>query len=167
VCEDRITPLLEEVLACVVATFDDCGGDPFCRTGVVAGQVAWDDCCTCGDGDGQLWARMSEWAPDPEFTQPGPTGCLQPSLLVVEVGALRCIPVLDSQGKAPSAAEEAAAAARTYLDAQLISKGVLCCVPARTWLGWSPLGYEGGCGGGAHQFEIPFTPCSCADAESP
>lgn len=166
-CEDRITPALNEVLACVVERFADCGAAGFCRVGVVAGEVAWDDCCDCGKGDGQLWVRVATWTPDPEFPDPRPDGCAQPSLLTIGVGSLRCVPGIDEAGHPPSAADEARAAARTYSDAQLIFDGVMCCGVERNWAGWAPLGYDGGCGGGEHIFTIPFYPCRCGQLTSP
>lgn len=146
-CQDRISEVLDSILDAVVARFDECGATGFCRTGIVGGTVAWDDCCDCGSGEGQLWVRVAEWIPDPVFESTGPTGCDQPTTLVVGVGALRCVPTINEDGSAPSAEEETSAALKIHLDAQLIRDAVLCALDEREWFGWLPLGSEGGCGG--------------------
>jgi hypothetical protein len=166
-CEDRVSTILEEIVAAVLARYDECAVPGFCRTGIVGGNVAWDDCCDCGAGEGQLWARLVEWIPDPAIPSTGPTGCDQPTTLIVGVGALRCVPTLDENGQAPTAAEEAEAAGKINLDAQLIRDAVMCSLPEREWVGWAPLGYEGGCGGGEHIFQVPFAGCACDESGSP
>jgi len=163
VCQDRITQILDEILSCVTARFDECGTRRFCREGVVAGSVAWDDCCDCGEHDGQLWVRLADWSTDPDFPTVTPDGCSMPTLLSVGVGALRCVPTLDESGRAPTAKAEAAAAALIHSDAQLIFDGVMCCVEEKFWRGWLPLGADGGCGGGEHLFQVPFGPCRCGN----
>jgi hypothetical protein len=65
-CENRITPLLEEILDAVVTYSADCGLPSWCREGLVAGAAAWDVCCDCGDGSGQLWVRLIGWESDPK-----------------------------------------------------------------------------------------------------
>lgn len=166
-CDDRISDLLEPVLDAVVERFADCEAPGFCRAGLVGGNVAWDDCCDCGGGEGQLWVRLIEWIPDPAIESTGPTGCDQPTTLIIGVGALRCVPSIDEKGNPPSADEEAAAARKINLDAQLIRDGVMCFLVEREWIGWAPLGYEGGCGGGEHIFQVPFAGCNCTEPGSP
>jgi hypothetical protein len=168
VCLDLLSDLLEDVLAAVVDRFEACGAPGFCRAGLVGGNVSWDDCCECGPGEGQLWVRLIEWIPDPDVERVGPVaGCDQPGVAMVGVGALRCVPVLNENGSPPSAEEEALAARKIHLDAQLIRSGVLCGIEEREWIGWAPLGYEGGCGGGEHIFSIPFSGCDCDEPTSP
>lgn len=160
-CTDRISPYLEDILALVLAYVEECGLPEYCRVGLVGGEAAWDDCCDCGNGSGQLWVRLIGWEPDPNFVQPGPTGCDQPTLLTIGVGSLRCIPTLDEHGNPPSAAEEAFAAARLHEDAQAIRNAIMCGLEERFWQGWTTLGYQGGCGGGEHAFQVPFSGCDC------
>ena len=160
-CEDRITPVLQSVLDVVEAQIEECDLPDFCRVGLVGGGAAWDDCCDCGRGNGQLWVRLVDWQPDPAFEQPLPSGCEQPTLLTVGVGWLRCVPVVDEQGHAPSAAQDTAAAMRLHHDTQVIYDAVMCGIEERIWQGWVPLGYEGGCGGGEHVFQIPHAACNC------
>ena len=160
-CDDRITPVLDGVLAVVNAEIVECDLPRYCRVGLVAGTAAWDDCCDCGSGNGQLWVRLVDWQPDPAFVQPTEFGCVQPTLLTVGVGSLRCIPTLDEHGNPPSASAETAAAGRTHHDAQVIYNAVMCGLDSRFWQGWQPLGYEGGCGGGEHIWQIPHAGCDC------
>lgn len=160
-CNDRITPVLEEVLGVVLAEFAECEAPKFCRVGLVGGNAAWDDCCDCGGKNGQLWVRLVDWQPDPDFDQPSPFGCDQPSLLSVGVGVLRCIPTLDEHGNPPSALDEARAAGRLHSDSQIVYNAVMCNIEERYWRGWQTLGYDGGCGGGEHLFQLPFGSCGC------
>ncbi len=166
-CEDRISDLLESILACVEARFDECEAPPFCRVSLVGGTVAWDDCCDCGDGSGQLWIRLVDWAPDPD-TEPGWGGC-EAGIATIGIGHLRCVPTIDEEGHAPDADEETEAARQLHADSQLVLSGVRCCpdVEHHTWVGWLPLGYEGGCGGGEHLFTLPLSPCCDEEETSP
>lgn len=162
-CHDQITPILESILDCVTQAFVDCGAPGFCREGIVAGSVAFDDCCECDvDTEGQLWVRLADWAPDPAFPDPNPWAHTNlPTVATVGVGALRCYPSIDAGGFAPLAADEEIAAARIHADAQLIFNAVMCCGGLnRTWNGWVPLD-GGGCGGGEHLFTVPLGGCDC------
>lgn len=161
-CEDRITPVLQGILNSVVAKGKECDLPEWCRVGIVGGSAAWDACCECGDGSGQLWVRLIDWSPDPDFDQPGPTGCQQPTLLTVGVGSLRCVPVLDETGDIPSPEEEQSAATLIHKDAQIVFNAVMCGLDERFWQTWTALDWQGGCGGGEHVFQIPAAPCDCS-----
>jgi hypothetical protein len=163
-CEDRITPYLEDILAAVLAYVDDCDLPHFCRTGLVGGNPAWDDCCDCGDGSGQLWVRLVTWEPDPEFIQPTPFGCDQPTMLTIGVGALRCVPTIDEHGNPPSASAETTSARQILHDAEVVKNAVMCSIEERFWQGWTALDYAGGCGGGEHLFLIPYPGCDCSES---
>lgn len=165
-CQNRITPLLQQILDSVVDYAAECDLPPWCREGLVAGAAAWDVCCDCGDGSGQLWVRLVGWEPDPNFDQPNPEGCDQPTQLVVGVGSLRCVPTLDSDGNPPSAEEETDSATLIQWDADVIRNAVMCTVEERFWVSWQSLDNQGGCGGGEHLFRIPFYPCNCSSESS-
>lgn len=165
-CQNRITPVLQSLLDSVVAYAAECELPAWCRTGLVAGSAAWDVCCDCGEGSGQLWVRLAGWEPDPAFEQPLPGGCDQPTQLVVTVGSLRCVPTLDASGNPPTEEEETAAADLIHWDADVIRNAVMCSVEERFWVSWQPMDNLGGCGGGEHQFRIPFYPCDCDGSES-
>jgi hypothetical protein len=166
VCENRISVVLEEILDTVLIYADECLLPSWCRTGLVAGTAAWDVCCDCGNGSGQLWVRLAGWEPDANFEQPKPDGCDQPTQLVVGVGSLRCVPTLDSTGNPPSSASEMAAAELIQWDAEAIRNAVMCGIDERFWISWQPLDNQGGCGGGEHLFRIPFYPCDCSGSSS-
>lgn len=165
-CENRISPILQEILDAVIAYGADCLLPPWCRTGLVAGSAAWDVCCDCGEGSGQLWVRLIGMEPDPTFEQPNVTGCDQPAVLVVGIGSLRCVPTLDSAGNPPSASEEQEAATLIQWDADAIKNAVMCGMEERVWVSWLSLDNQGGCGGGEHVFNIPFYPCDCSGGSS-
>lgn len=163
----HIAPVLDQILGLVTERADACLMPGWCRTGLVPGAAAWDVCCDCGDGVGQLWARLIDMQPDPEFTQPGPTGCDQPIRLTIGVGSLRCVPKLDEQGFPPSASAEQAATELILWDAELIKDAVMCGLEERFWLSWTALDNSGGCGGGEHIFQVPFYGCRCDDCDDP
>jgi hypothetical protein len=168
-CQDLISEILEiNILEAVEARFVECEAPGFCRSGLVGGNVAWDDCCECSaDAEGQLWVRLIEWIPDPDEEEVGWGGCERPGVMMVGVGALRCVPTIDEDGNPPTAQEETWAAMKVHRDSQIIRSAVLCSDEEATWIGWVPLGYEGGCGGGEHIFQVSFSGCHCDDDDSP
>lgn len=160
---NTISPILQNILDQVILRAAECDLPGWCRTGLVAGAAAWDVCCECDSGSGQLWVRLIGYEPDPAFDQPTPSGCEQPALLVVGVGSLRCVPTLDQMGNPPSAEDEQASAELMHWDAQVTKDAVMCSLEERFWSGWTPLSNQGGCGGGEHEFRIPYHGCRCGD----
>jgi hypothetical protein len=109
-------------------------------------------------------------APDPASPPDNDRLVLWPMVLTIGVGVLRCVPRVDANGVAPSAAEETAAAIATHLDAVISRYAIDCCWAEATsedwayrWAGWTPLGYEGGCGGGEHIYEVVIPACECPE----
>ena len=164
-CDDRITPTLEDVLAAVIGGAEACGLPGWCRVGIVGGSAAWDTCCDCANGSGQLWVRLISWDIDPDFEQPGARGCDQSTRLVIGIGSLRCVPTLDDQGEPPDPEDEQAAASLIHWDADVIRNIIMCNLEERFWQGWIALDWQGGCGGGEHIFSIPFYPCDCSHSD--
>jgi hypothetical protein len=162
-CQNRITPLLQNLLDVVVAYAAECELPSWCRQGLVAGAAAWDVCCDCGDGSGQLWVRLVGWEPNPDDDDVGWGGCEQTTELVIGVGSLRCVPTLDDNGNPPSAEQEADSATQIQWDADVLRNAVMCSLTERRWVSWQPLDNQGGCGGGEHLFRVPFYPCDCTD----
>jgi hypothetical protein len=161
----HITPILQSILDAVVARGAECGLPSWCRTGLSHGSTAWDVCCECSDGSGQLWVRLVDMQPDPEFAPPNPGGCDQPVLLTVGVGSLRCVPTLDESGHPPSAEEDQASAELIVWDAEVVKDAVMCGLDERYWRTWRAMDNLGGCGGGEHTFQIPFHGCRCDDCD--
>jgi hypothetical protein len=167
---DHITPMLLLLHETVESVFSGSGRPAFCRSGLVHGEAAWDDCCDCGiDRDGQLWVRLVNMAPDPAFALPEDGKCLMPFQAIVAVGALRCVPTLDENGYPPTAAAEQESTIGINRDAALVRYAVDCVwaeLPetydiSYRWEGWQPVGSEGGCGGGEHMFALVVDACVC------
>lgn len=125
----------------------DCGRDPISTAYVAAGQVAWDDCCgTLIVAPERVYRSQTFPA---EFTD---LELCDGGLLVVElvVLLLRCVPVVDDRGRAPSAATLAAAYQSLLDDAAVIHNVVTGPIPDY-WMRATPtqtfVGAEGGCVG--------------------
>lgn len=162
----HITPILQGILDAVIARAAECGLPSWCRTGIIAGSSAWDVCCECSDGSGQLWVRLIDIQPE-ENAQEGWGGCELPVRLSVGVGSVRCVPVIGENGIPPTAEEDQASAELIHWDAEVVKDGVLCNLDV-FWRQWIAVDNLGGCGGGEHTFEVPFGGCHCGDCgESP
>jgi hypothetical protein len=171
VTTDYITPVLYGMLDSVVAHFKASGRPGFCRAALVGGEAAWDDCCDCGTGDGQVYVRLVSMLPlDEESTWNLDHNCGPAFNLTVAVGVLRCVPGLDGEGNIPTAEAETAAAVGVHRDA-VSSRAAIDCLWAERddtddyayrWTGWTALGYEGYCGGGEHTFDVQIGPCACS-----
>lgn len=144
------TPLLPtEVLGAVA----DALGDRAPERVVFApgGEVAWD-----GECEGQLWARIVSVEANYQSGR-----CPSTYLLTLAVGIIRCVAVLDDQGRAPEPHElitDADAAARDMAD---IARALQCHVPDEALSAavttWTPLGPQGGRAGGEWQYAVRLT----------
>lgn len=165
---NHLAPILQSVLDAVIARAELCDLPGWCRTGIVAGAAAWDVCCDCEEGSGQLWVRLIDMQPDEDIDDTGPTGCDRPTRLTIGVGSLRCVPTINEQGEFPSAADEQDSAELILYDAQVLKDAVMCALDERWWVTWQALDNLGGCGGGEHTFQVPFYGCLCGECgESP
>lgn len=162
---NHLTPILQAALDAVIEHADRCGLPGWCRTGIVAGAAAWDVCCDCEDGSGQLWVRLIDMQPDEDVEDTGPFGCDRPARLTVGVGSLRCVPIVNENGEVPSAVEDQDAAELIQYDAQILKDAVMCAVEERWWVSWQALDNLGGCGGGEHIFQFPFVGCFCGECD--
>lgn len=119
-------------------------------------SVPADECC-----DGLAWVRVGQIQPTDGSSNPYSEMRNTPiptpgHSIVLEVGVLRCAPVLDEQGNAPSADEYTEAALAAAFDRQSLRMAVLCdfvddinAVNADGQIPgpWTPLD-AGGCAGG-------------------
>lgn len=109
--------------AVCVALNDDAGAQP-CppRSGVLVGDVAWDDCC-----NGQLWVRVTRVFQSSTFPQEDISAqpCGGPYAAQFELGLLRCAPTITENG-APSVEALEASAQMTYYEAELLRRTVAC-----------------------------------------
>lgn len=126
-------------------------------------QVAWDNCCDDGAGvGGQLWVRCMGIWPTTSFPQKAKNQNCGTRIMTAQlaVGAIRCVHTINDQGIPPSGAQMTGDAVKIMQDADDMFEGI------RDNFGhphvvdqWSPLGPDGGCGGGEWQLFVRLTPC--------
>lgn len=154
---DLVWLTANEVVDCVCEALSEqssCGCP--CRAGVVYGAPAWDNCC-----DGQLTVFVERIYVQSEFpqTMTGEIICSSPLAADMSLQLLRCAPVLDDDGSAPSIAVLSEHAAQMLQDWYITQRALICCLAtyrkyrAFTLRDSRPVGPQGGCSG----FEIRFT----------
>lgn len=154
----RLTTLLDAVSVAV----SGCGA-PVAYASVVHGTPVWDECC-----EGFLYVGVERTTPTDTFpgASTAPTNCDIDLAVTVSIGILRCAPVMDSNGNAPSADELTAFTKEMIRDKSIIYNVLVSHDP--DWAhypsvidSWSPLEIQGGCGGGAWRFYIDAALCEC------
>lgn len=169
---DLVLPRAESLLSCVDEALRDYDA-PTCRSFLApGGPPAWDVCCDCGTGDGQLWVQVAEAFPTDDFPSPvaGANRC-PPSGFGARlvVGILRCAAVVDDQGRAPSSERLTADALKVQRDRAIVYEALRCCYlvdadPGTYQIGsWTPLGPQGGCVGGAVNVTVAAPACRCPE----
>lgn len=138
-------------------------GVPVDKTGIVHGAIVWDECC-----EGYLFLRVIQTNVTNPFPQPSetPTTCVRILGTQVEIGILRCAPMMDDNGNPPSDAVQSAFAYEMIVDKSILYNVLVNHNP--DWAAyplvigsWNPLDIEGGCGGGTWSFWIDVTLCDC------
>ena len=153
--------LLDELLGCAEREVDPPAARVFLAPGL---EVAWDACC-----DGQLWVRVVGVADGSDRVPVVPrladgSSCAPPAWVVtLGVGVLRCTPVVDDRGRAPSADALTGSAGQVLEDMAAVAGAVVCCSGLSGVGGmlWTPLGPEGGCAGGEWTFDVVLRGCGC------
>ena len=76
---------------------------------------------------------------------------------------MRCTPVVDDRGRAPSADALTGSAGQVLEDMAAVAGAVVCCSGLNGAGGmlWTPLGPEGGCAGGEWTFDVVLRGCGC------
>lgn len=155
---NRLTIILDAATVAVSGC-----GVPVAKSGIVHGEVMWDECC-----EGYLFMRVVQTDLVEQFPQASQpvTRCTQSLASLVELGILRCAPMVDDNGNPPSDAEQQEFAYDTIVDKSILYNVLRNHNP--DWANypvvitsWVPLGPEGGCGGGAWQFWIDIVLCPC------
>lgn len=146
-----ITPWVFALSQCVCHELSTTGAGPTCWCGIYPGSlISWEYCGECGtDKCGMGYVRVAQGYPSDTFPLAtlDPT-CRHPLVWTVEVGALRCLPVLED-GEILSPDDMNMLAAEQMQDAHALYRALLCCeAPSVSLQGWQPLGPEGGCVGG-------------------
>ncbi|MFJ1607059.1 hypothetical protein ACIOHS_27355 [Streptomyces sp. NPDC088253] len=181
----------EQLLACVCAeltlTAAKVDGQPGCpcRSCVVAGTPAWDDCAgDCrgtGETPGQLTVNFVGMVASSKFPTDtrdvlGSRNCL-PVWPAAEflITLLRCAPGPDNQGCPPSCEELTAAARVLAVDATSVWNALQCCFPSTSGARRGhtfvigpqrTVGPEGDCVGIEQRVTVALPSCACADEES-
>lgn len=153
---------LTTILNTAVFAVSGCGV-PVSKIAIVNGNLAWDECC-----EGYLFMRIVRTDVVDPFPQAAQTPSICAATLgtLVELGILRCAPMMDDNGNLPSDAVQSAFALEIIIDKSILFHVIRDYNPA--WSnyplaisGWTPMGPEGGCGGGAWQFWINAVLCPC------
>ncbi|MYR64412.1 hypothetical protein GTY54_52115 [Streptomyces sp. SID625] len=180
----------EMLLACVCAeltlTAAKVDGQPGCpcRSCVVPGTPAWDDCggdCTGGSPPGQLTVHFNSMVATSNFPAEtrdvlGTRNCLpvRPAAEYV-ITLLRCAPGFDDGGCPPTCVELAASARILAVDAASVWNALQCCFPGtsaarrgQTFVMGQQrtVGPQGDCVGIEQKVTVALPSCRCPE-ESP
>lgn len=140
-----------ELVECVCAHVESEGAGAVCWCGLYPGQaVSFDYCGECDGGAcGMAWVRPTQFYPSDTF--PLPTidmTCTKPLALGLEVGVVRCMPLIGADGELPSNEDMNIAGIAQLLDAMALYKAIACCEGVNlTVEQWQPAS-GGGCAGG-------------------
>jgi len=151
-----VATMLIELADCVCEELATTGAGPTCWCGLWHGQaVTWDYCSECSGGVcGMGWTRLVEIFPYNVFpTATIDLKCVAPLAAQVEVGCVRCMPTMETDGSLPGPEVIGDAALAAAADAFALYRAVQCCAPGRTLAvaGYTPVGPLGGCIGGTWQ----------------
>lgn len=164
------TPLMQSILSAAASDLTR-ENRPAARVELVAGQVAWDECC-----DGLLYLRIvsvypsggnSSNFPQMDFTQSGIAATCAIHMLAYQMalGVIRCSASVDSQGNAPTPAQVSADGAVQHADLSTLLSTLMCTVPSLQGVQtlkidrYTPSGPAGGCAGGEWGFYLALDPC--------
>lgn len=147
--------LSEWVLATTLAALEACDRAPITTSYVAAGLAAWDDCC------GSLIVAPERIFHSTTFPveDTGEVICFE-GLIAVQfvVILLRCIPVPDSRGNPPSAAQLQAAYSGLMGDAAVVMNALSGDLPDASWerttCSQAFVGADGGCIGVETRFTL-------------
>lgn len=159
---DRLNAMLVSFTGCIGEALDD-----LCTYGLTIGEAyvpfdpdedeADDEACDDG-GCNQMWVRVMSINPKSVDSFTG-DGCSVTLAIDVEVGILRCFPIMED-GEAPTATQVLEAHMQSMTDMQAIMCAALSCdaieedANAINIGTWSPMGPMGGEYGGFWTFTI-------------
>lgn len=157
---DIFGPLLTEFLACANAALSPAPGRALVAPGL---DVAWDDCC-----EGQVWVRLITVQPSgrpfPQFDAAQQCGATLWAA-TIGIGVVRCVSVVDDQGRAPTPAQLNADSVQMTADMDALREAIQCCMAVNDRLvkfsRWDALGPQGGCAGGEWQVVAALDNCAC------
>lgn len=124
-----------------------------CFCGVLSGAALIADYCNPeSEGNGMAYVRLLGISPLGSGNPSAPTVCAPPLEAVIEVGILRCAPMLADDGSPPDMQQQLATARLAAADMAAALSAITCCLPDSRDVsvqGWQPVGPDGGCVGGA------------------
>jgi hypothetical protein len=160
--ERWLVDVMDGVRVCLADALEHSRDGAPCFIALYSGAQVAADHCGCGaDGCGMAWVRLARAFPSSNFPAPDVTiNVSSPIAAMLEVGAMRCVPV--GKGPAgPTAADQINATLSQVSDMEQIRKALGCCDVLEdrdTSLGtYSPMG-SGGCAGGAWSIAVRLRP---------
>ena len=132
----------------------ECGRPPVCRSAVYPGaQAVWDQCGPCdADCMGMLYVRSDVAFPFEVFPNVAADGrCALPMAHQIELGIVRCAPMMDDEGEPPAPDDITDAALGLLGDQRALRVAIsrLGSDKVRALVNWQPQGPQGGCVGGS------------------
>jgi hypothetical protein len=158
----QLTTVAAALRDCLCAQLEAVGGGPVCQCCLRPGMAPppADNCCDCGEAQGQASVQVTEIYPSDKFPRKGIqewTGaCVAGKTLWVAeltMTVYRCVAVPNEDGSFPSCEQLNADALKIQADAVAMIQTFTCCDwhpgNKRVMPGsWQPLPNLGGCGGG-------------------
>ena len=146
-----ISSVIADLVDCVCVALETDGAGPTCWCGFYPGsQVSWDYCGECSGGScGMGYVRLVNAYRSEDMLNPDlNTRCASPLTLQLAVGAIRCIPVADDDGRLPDPESMWESSLAVLADMAALFVAADCC-PGEHILGeYTPVGPQGGCAGG-------------------
>jgi hypothetical protein len=148
----KIQQFCIDALREMVAQVEMCGAGPVCTAAIFPGEeVAWDYCGECAsDHCGFVYIKLTQGYPSTTFPAPAlDLSCAAPLAFQVDLGIVRCLPVMDDDGDPPDP-DELSASALSMMDDMFAIKHAIAQVADKVHIlgNWVPQGPVGGCVGG-------------------
>lgn len=156
-----IYPTMVRLSGCLCAEITASELPEPCFCGIIPGTEQALDCGSCDDGCGAAWVRLSNGFITSDFPQPDISlaNCNKGVAFALEVGITRCFsPFGDAEGNMPGVDEYLRQTRLQLADMAAIRRAISCCfatVDTDYILGsYSPIPFDGGCGGGAWEVYV-------------
>jgi hypothetical protein len=157
--------VLDSLVTCLCVALNDTPKGLPCYCGMVGGQQAIADHCSCDKSNhcGQAWVRVDRiYAYDANVMTPARTPtCASPLAAIVEVGVYRCIPTTHTDGTAPTLLEQTDQVLGQIADAGAMFAALSCCTAITDRahvLGTYTPRDSGDCGGGVITVTVALSP---------
>lgn len=150
----QIQDRLDELAVCLCAQIVADDLPRVCLCSLMPGDaVAFDYTGDCENACGMAWVRLATAYPSAIVGVPDLNlrNCSALLGFDVEVGIIRCGPVIQEDGSLPDPAEHVTSAELQIADMLAMRKAIACCRDSNNWIlgTYTPVGPEGGVVGGA------------------